>query len=61
MIALAKNGNKAAKDELLLGHISFFIFRINKVFYPILVKQHGEDILQECLLMAGEKIPLDGR
>lgn len=56
MIALAKKGNGAAKEELILNHIGYFLFRINTVLYPKLVKQYGEDILQECLLLASEKI-----
>jgi len=56
LIALAKNGDVKAKDELLLSSISFCIFRINTVLYPKLVSQYGEDILQECLLLASEKI-----
>ena len=56
LIALAKKGNKAAKEEVLMSHISYFLFRINTVLYPKLAKRYGEDILQECLLFASEKI-----
>jgi hypothetical protein len=56
LIARAQNGSSDAKQELLLCQIGFFLYRINTVLYPVLVKQYGEDILQECLLLASEKI-----
>lgn len=56
LIALAKKGDEQAKNEVLLSNISFFLFRINTTLYPKLAGRFGEDILQECLLLANEKV-----
>ncbi len=56
LIAFAKKGNSLAQNKLLLHLVGFFLFRIKTTLYPSIVKQYGEDILQECLLLAIEKI-----
>ena len=35
LIAQAKRGDKGKADELILRHIGFVIFRINKIIFPI--------------------------
>ena len=56
LIALAKKGMSSAQEELLLHLVGFFLFRIKTTLYPSIVKQYGEDILQDCLYLAIKKI-----
>jgi hypothetical protein len=56
LIVLAQKGNSSAQSELLLHLIGFFLFRIKTTLYPSIVKQYGEDILQDCLCLAVKKI-----
>jgi hypothetical protein len=56
LIRLAKRGDLSAQQTLLLHQIGFFIFRIRTVIYPAVVREYGEDILQECLLWTPKKI-----
>jgi hypothetical protein len=56
LIRLAKRGNCSAQQTLLLHQVGFFIFRIRTTLYPSVVREHGEDILQECLLWTPNKI-----
>jgi len=56
LIRLAKRGDLSAQQTLLLHQIGFFIFRIRTVLYPAVVREYGEDILQECLLWTPKKI-----
>ena len=56
LIALAKKGSSLAQNKLLLHLVGFFSFRIKTTLYPSIVKQYGEDILQDCLLLAIKKI-----
>ena len=50
LIASAKKGNKLAQNELLLHLTGFFIYRIQTTLYSSIIKQYGEDILQDCFL-----------
>lgn len=50
LIASAKKGNKLAQNELLLHLTGFFIYRIYTTLYSSIIKQYGEDILQDCFL-----------
>jgi hypothetical protein len=56
LIRLAKRGDLSAQQTLLLHQIGFFVFRIRTVLYPAVVREYGEDILQECLLWTPKKI-----
>ena len=56
MILKAQKGSKKSKDELLLRHVSFLIFRIHKVAFPDLVRRFGEDLLGEAILITYKKI-----
>ena len=56
LILKAQRGSKASKDELVLRHVSFLIFRIYKVAFPDLVRRFGEDLLGEAILITYKKI-----
>ena len=56
LILEAQKGSKKSKDELVLRHVSFLIFRIHKVAFPDLIKRFGEDLLGEAILITYKKI-----
>jgi DNA-directed RNA polymerase specialized sigma subunit len=56
LIIKAQKGSKKSKDELVLRHISFLIFRIHKVAFPDLIRRFGEDLLGEAILLTYKKI-----
>ena len=56
LIQKAQNGSKKSKDELVLRHISFLIFRIHKVVFPEFIQRFGEDLLEEAILIVYNKI-----
>jgi len=56
LILKAQKGSKKSKDELVLRHIGFLIFRIHKVAFPELIQRFGEDLLEEAILIAYKKI-----
>ena len=56
LIAKAQKGSKKSKDELVLRHIGFIIFRIHKIAFPELIRRFGEDLLAEGLLIVYKKI-----
>jgi len=56
LILKAQKGSKKSKDELVLRHVSFLIFRIYKVAFPDLIKRFGEDLLGEAILITYKKI-----
>jgi len=56
LILAAQKGSKESKDELVLRHVSFLIFRIHKVAFPDLIKRFGEDLLGEAILITYQKI-----
>ena len=56
LILKAQKGSKKAKDELVLRHVSFLVFRIHKVAFPDLVRRFGEDLLGEAILITYNKI-----
>ena len=56
LILKAQRGSKKSKDELVLRHISFLIFRIRKVAFPALISSFGEDLLEEAILIVYNKI-----
>ena len=47
---------KAKADELVLRHVSFLIFRISKVTFPMYVQRFGEDILSQAVFILYQKI-----
>ena len=56
LIAQAKRGDKGKADELILRHIGFVIFRINKIIFPIYRDRFSEDILSQLVLILYDKI-----
>jgi len=56
LILEAQKGSKKSKDELVLRHVSFLIFRIHKVAFPDLVRRFGEDLLGEAILITYKKV-----
>lgn len=56
LIHKAQRGSKKSKDELVLRHISFLIFRIHKVAFPEFIQRFGEDLLEEAILVVYNKI-----
>jgi len=56
LISKAQKGSRKSKDEIVFRHISFLIFRIHKVAFPVLIRRFGEDLLAEAILIAYKKI-----
>ena len=56
LILKAQKGSKKSKDEIVLRHIGFLIFRIYKIAFPSLVRSFGEDLLAEAILIIYKKI-----
>lgn len=56
LILEAQNGSKQSKDELILRHIGFLIFKVRTKLFPGVLKRYGEDMLAEVILHAYEKI-----
>jgi hypothetical protein len=56
LIREAKRGGKAQAQELVLRHIGFVIFRINKRAFPAYVRRFGEDILSQSIFLLYDKI-----
>jgi len=56
LVLKAQKGSKKSKDELVLCHIGFLIFRIHKIAFPEFIKRFGEDLLEEAILIVYKKI-----
>ncbi len=56
LILRAQKGSKKSKDELVLRHVGFLIFRIYKIAFPSMVRFFGEDLLAEAILIVYKKI-----
>ena len=56
LVLEAQKGSKKSKDELVLRHIGFLIFRIHKRVFPYLIQRFGEDLLEETILITYKKI-----
>jgi len=56
LISKAQKGSKKSKDEIVLRHISFLIFRIHRRVFPHLIRRFGEDLLAEAILIIYQKI-----
>lgn len=52
----AQKGSKKSKDELVLYHVGFLIFRIHKIAFPLLIQRFSEDLLEEAILVVYKKI-----
>lgn len=55
LISKAQKGSKKSKEELVLRHVSFVVFRIHKVAFPALIQRFGEDLLEEAILIIYKK------
>ncbi len=56
LISKAQKGSKKSREELILRHVGFVIFRIHKVAFPALIQRFGEDLLEEVILILYKKI-----
>ena len=56
LIRQAKQCSKDKTDELILRHISFVIFRIQKIAFPIYRDRFSEDILSQLVFVLYDKI-----
>lgn len=56
LISKAQKGSRKSKDEIVLRHIGFLIFRIHKMAFPALIHRFGEDLLEEAILIGYKKI-----
>lgn len=56
LIAKAQRGSARSKDELLLRHIKFLIFRIHRIVFPNFLRRFGDDLLAEGILILNAKI-----
>jgi len=56
LISEAQKGSKKSKDELVLRHIGFVIFRIHKKIFSSYQNRFGEDIFSQTVFILYEKI-----
>ncbi|MFH2069265.1 MAG: hypothetical protein ABII89_07400 [Candidatus Omnitrophota bacterium] len=56
LISKAQKGSKKNKDEIILRHIGFLIFRIHRRVFPDLIQHFGEDLLEEAILIVYKKV-----
>jgi len=56
LISKAQKDSQKSRDEIVLRHIRFLIFRISKIVFPCLLRSFGEDLLQETILIIYAKI-----
>ncbi|MEI6831727.1 MAG: hypothetical protein WCK61_03375 [Candidatus Omnitrophota bacterium] len=56
LILKAQRGSKKSREELVLRHVGFLIFRIHKIAFPSLIRSFGEDLLAEAILIVYKKI-----
>jgi len=56
LIQRAKRGAEKAKEEIVLRHIGFLIFRLHKRAFPSFLKRFGQDLLSEAIFILYEKI-----
>lgn len=56
LIAEAQKGSKKSKDEIVLRHVSFLLFRIRSKAFPSLIQRFGEDLLEEAILIVYKKV-----
>ncbi|OPY88312.1 MAG: hypothetical protein A4E71_00523 [Smithella sp. PtaU1.Bin162] len=56
LIAQAQRGLSKSKDELLLRHLKFLIFRIQRIVFPAFLRRFGDDLFAEGILILHAKI-----
>ena len=56
LIYLAQQGIVEAQNKLLLHLIGYFVIRVKTTAFPSFFLVYGEDIIQDCVVMAANKI-----
>jgi DNA-directed RNA polymerase specialized sigma subunit len=56
LIAQAKQGYKAATEELILRYVGFIKFRLRKKAFPAYVARFGEEIISDAVFILYDKI-----
>ena len=56
LIRKAKRGNRAEMDELVLRHVRFVSFRIQKIAFPSYATRFKEDLLSQAVFILYDKI-----
>jgi len=56
MIAAAQAGRKTARDELVLRHIGFLMWRLRTKVFRQHLERHGDDLLSAAILTLYQKI-----
>jgi DNA-directed RNA polymerase specialized sigma subunit len=56
LIKQAQGRSKAKREELVLRHVWFVIFRINKIAFPAYRARFGEEILSQAIFILYAKI-----
>ncbi|MFH1698652.1 MAG: hypothetical protein ABH882_06320, partial [Candidatus Omnitrophota bacterium] len=51
-----QKGSKKSRDEIVLRHIEFLKFRINRIVFPHLIQRFKDDLLGETILIVYSKI-----
>ena len=56
LIALAQRGVKASRDEIVLRHVGFVIWRLSKKVFRTHLQRHGEDMLSAAIPLLYQKV-----
>jgi len=56
LIGKAQEGSETQAQELVLRHIQFVIFRIQRIIFPSHIQRFGEDLLSQAILTLYQKI-----
>jgi len=56
LIASAQRGSRHSRDELILRHIRFVVFRLHRRAFPELLRRFGEDLLQDAIAVLNAKV-----
>jgi hypothetical protein len=57
LIRKARRGDVLARQKLQVHLIGFFIYRIETTLWYPRRREFGEDILQECIIFAADRLP----
>ena len=56
LIALAKRGSRKSRDEIVLRHVGFVIFRLQRKVFPQHLRRHGPDLLSAAIPVLYQKL-----
>ena len=56
LIHLAQRGSQTSRDELVLRHVGFVIFRLHKRVYSQYLRRYGEDLLSTAIPVLLNKV-----